>query len=104
MKEPEHLSYFSVDHANCRFTASNTPGLKNSRYTAPDFVTPQANNALSLPGAAEYNPPKANETDGSSASFNHRKQFGRDGLGVESEGFVGIVTIINHLKETNRKL
>jgi hypothetical protein len=81
MQAPEHIPYFSAHHANGRFTASNTPGLKNSHNTAPNFVTPQANNTLLLPGAAEHNPPKANETVGSLASFNHQKQFGREGWG-----------------------
>jgi hypothetical protein len=93
MKEPEHNSCFFADHANCRQAASNTPGLKNSHHTAPNFVAPQANNTLPLPGAAEHNPPKADETVGSLAADNHRKQFGREGLGVESEGFVGMFTI-----------
>jgi hypothetical protein len=87
MKEPEHISYFSAHHANCRQAANYrpTPGLKNSLTSAPNFVTPQANNTLPLPGAANHNPPKANEPIGSSASFNHRKQFGRDGLEAGSE-------------------
>jgi len=95
MKEPEPLSYFFADHANGRFAASNrpTPGLKNSHYTAPNFATPQANNTLPLPGVAEHNTPKADETVESSAAVNHRKQFGREGLGVECEGFVGVFTI-----------
>jgi hypothetical protein len=91
MKEPQHLSDFSAHHANGRFTASyNTaPGLKNSHHTAPNFVTPQANNTLPLPGAAEHNPPMADITVGSLASDNHRKQFGRDGLGA---WFLGVFT------------
>jgi hypothetical protein len=50
MKEPLHLSDFSAHHASGRFTASYrpAPGLKNSHHTAPNFVTPQANNALPL--------------------------------------------------------
>ncbi len=87
MKEPVHLFCFSADHANGRFTASYkpAPGLKTSHYTTPNFATPQANNALPLPGAAEHNPPMADTTLGSLASFNHRKQFGWEGLGAESE-------------------
>jgi hypothetical protein len=90
MKEPQPISYFSAHHAIGSFTASYTPGLKNSRYTAPNFTAPQANKALPLPGAAEHKPPMADTTVDSLAADNHRKQFGRDGLGVESEGFVGI--------------
>jgi hypothetical protein len=65
-------------------------GMKNNHNTAPNFVTPQANNTLPLPGAAKHNPPMAYTTVGSLASFNHRKQFGQEGLGAESEGLVGI--------------
>jgi hypothetical protein len=92
MKEPEHISYFFADHANGRFTATYrpAPGLKNSHHTAPNFVTPQANTTLLLPGAAEHNPPKEDTTVGSLAADNHQKQFGREGLGAESEGFVRI--------------
>lgn len=92
MKEPEPLSYFFADHANGRFMASYrpAPGLKNSHYTAPNFVTPQANNTLPLPGAAEHNPPMADNIVGSLAADNHRKQFGREGWGAESEGSVGM--------------
>jgi hypothetical protein len=88
MKEPHHNSCFFADHANGRFAASYRPahGLKNSHHTAPNFVTPQANNTLPLPGAAEHNPPKADTAVGSSAAVNRRKQFGREGLGMESEG------------------
>jgi hypothetical protein len=90
MKAPEHISDFSAHHASGRFTASYrpAPGLKNSHTTAPNFVTPQANNTLPLPGAAEHNPPMADTTVGSLAADNHRKQFGREGLGAESEGVV----------------
>jgi hypothetical protein len=93
MKEPLHLSCFFADHANGRFTASYkpAPGLKNSHHTAPNFVTPQANNTLPLPGAAEHNPPKANTTVGSLVADNHRKQFGREGLGMDSVGGVGVL-------------
>jgi hypothetical protein len=92
MKEPQHLSDFSAHHASGRFAASYkpAPGLKNSHHTAPNFVTPQANNTLPLPGAAEHNPPLADNTVGSLAFFNHQKQFGRERLGAGSEGFVGI--------------
>ncbi len=90
MKEPEPHSYFFADHANCRQAASYTPGLKNSHYTAPNFVTPQANNTLPLPGAAKHNPPMTNKTVESLAADNHWKQFGREGLGAVSEGLVGI--------------
>ncbi len=95
MKEPEHNSYFFADHANGRFAASYrpAPGLKNSHNTAPNFVTPQANNTLPLPGAAEQNPPMANKTVGSLAADNHRKQFGREGWRAESNAFVRILTI-----------
>jgi hypothetical protein len=74
MKEPEPHSYFFADHANGRFAASCTPapGLKNSHHTAPNFATPQANNTPPLPGAAEHNPPKANETDGGLAAVSKR--------------------------------
>ncbi len=81
MKEPDHISYFSAHHANGRFTASNTPGLKNSHHTAPNFVTQQANNTLPLPGAAEHNRHKADKTVGSLAADNHRKQFRRGRIG-----------------------
>jgi hypothetical protein len=64
--------------------------LKNSHHTAPNFVTPQVNNTLPLPDAAEHHSPKADETVGSLAADNQRKQFGREGLGAESEGFEGI--------------
>jgi len=90
MQEPEHITYFPAHHANGRQAASYTSGLKNSHNTAPNIATPQANNALTLPGATAHNPPNADETVGSLASFNHRKQFGREGWGAESEGFVGI--------------
>jgi len=94
MKEPEHISYFFAGNANCRQTARYrpAPGLKNSHHTAPNFVTPQANNTLPLPGAVEHNPPKADTTIGSLASDNHQKQFGREGWGAENEGFVEIFT------------
>jgi hypothetical protein len=92
MQAPDHISYFSAHHANGSFTASNTPGLKNNHNTAPNFVTPQANNTLPLPGAAEHNPPKVYKTLVSLASNNRRKQFGQEGLGAESVGFVGIIT------------
>jgi hypothetical protein len=101
MKEPEHNSYFFADHANGRFAASScpAPGLKNSHHTAPNFVTPQANNTLPLPGAAEHNPTKANETVGSLASFNHRKQFGRVRHESESKLFTAkIITYASALK------
>jgi len=88
MKEPEHTSDFFADHANGSFAASYK--LKNSHYTAPNFATPEANNTLPLPGAAEHNPPKANTTLGSLPADNHRKQFGGEGLGVKSEGIMGI--------------
>jgi hypothetical protein len=93
MKEPEPLSCFFADHAIGSCTPSNTPGLKNSHHTAPNFITPQANNTLPLPGAAEHNTPKADKAVGSLAADNHRKQSRREGLGVESEGFVGMFTI-----------
>jgi hypothetical protein len=95
MKEPEPLSYFFADHANGRFAASYrpAPGLKNSHHTAPSFITPQANNALPLPGAAEHNPPKANTTVGSLVADNHLKQFGREGLGTECELVKWMLTI-----------
>ncbi|NCU32958.1 MAG: hypothetical protein EOM23_08525 [Candidatus Moranbacteria bacterium] len=94
MKEPEHLSYSFADHANGRQAASYrpAPGMKNSHYTAPNFGTPQANNTLPLPDAAKHNPPKADTAVESLAADNHRKKFGWEGLGVESEGFVGIFT------------
>jgi hypothetical protein len=53
MQQPEHISYSFAHHANCRQAASNTPGLKNSHNTAPNFAAPQANNTLPLPGAAK---------------------------------------------------
>jgi hypothetical protein len=92
MQAPEHIPYFSAHHANGRQAASYNPGLKNSHNTAPNFVTPQANNTLPLPGAAEHNPPMADTTLGSLAADNHQKQFGQEGLGAESVGFVGIIT------------
>jgi hypothetical protein len=67
-------------------TAGNTPGLKNNHNTAPIFATLQASNVLTLSGAAGHNPLMADTTVGGLASFNHRKQFGREGLGEESEG------------------
>jgi hypothetical protein len=102
MKEPEQLSYFFADHANGRFTASfkPVPGLKHSHYTAPIFVTPLASNALPMPGAAEHNPPKVDTTVGSLAADNHRKQFGREGLGAKSEGFRGYILDRIHCKIT----
>ncbi len=94
MKEPVHLFCFSADHASGRFTASYkpAPGLKNSHNTTPNFVTPQANNTLPLPGAAERNTPMVNTTIGSLAADNHLKQFRREGLGAESDKFVWIFT------------
>jgi len=62
MQKPDHTSYFPAHHANGRFTASYIPGLKNSHNTAPNFVTPQPNHTLPLPGAAKKNMPMANET------------------------------------------
>jgi hypothetical protein len=93
MKEPEHTSDFFADHANGSFAASYkpTPSMKNSHHTAPNFVTPQANNTLPMPGAAEQILPMADTTVSSLASFNHQKQFGREGLGAVSEGLVGIL-------------
>jgi hypothetical protein len=79
MQAPEHIPYFSAHHANGSFTASYTPGLKNSHNTTPNFVTPQANNTFPLPGAAEHNPPMADTKDGSLAFINHRKLPGREG-------------------------
>jgi hypothetical protein len=81
MQAPEHISYFFAGNANCRQTAPYrpAPGLKNSHNTAPNFVTPQANNTLSLPGAAEHKPPMVYKTIGSLASFNQLKQFRRKG-------------------------
>jgi hypothetical protein len=79
LQQPEHISYFSAHHANGRQAASNTPGFKTSHHTAPNFVTPQANNTLSLPGAAEHKPPMVYKTIGSLASFNQLKQFRRKG-------------------------
>jgi hypothetical protein len=94
MKAPEHNSCFFPDHANGRFTASSwpAPGLKNSHRTAPNFVTPQANNTLPLPGAAEHKPPKADTTVASLAADNHRQQFGRDGLGARSDEIFWVFT------------
>jgi len=103
MQEPEHISYFSAHHANGRLTASYPPGLKNSHNTAPKVVTPQANNTLPLPGAAEHNPAIVNTTFGSLASFNHRKQVGREGLGVEGEGFVGILLVVRKFKRHHNR-
>jgi hypothetical protein len=91
MKEPEHNSDFFAHHANGRFTASYkpAPGLKTSHYTAPNFATPQANNAFPLPGAAEQYPPEADETFRSLAADNHRKQFGWEGAGWRVTGIYG---------------
>jgi hypothetical protein len=91
MKEPEHTSDFFADHANGSFAASYkpTPSMKNSHNTALIFVTPQANNTLPLPGATEHNPLMANETVATLAADNHRKQFGREGLGA---WFLGVFT------------
>ncbi len=87
MKAPG-LSPYSFDHhANGSFTPSNTPGLKNSYNTTPNFVTPQANKALPLPGVAEHSPPKVDETVGSLVYFKLRNEPGREGMGAESEGF-----------------
>jgi hypothetical protein len=91
MKEPEHISYFSAHHANCRQAASYTPGLKNSQHTAPNFVRPQANTTNPLPGAAEHNPPMADTTVGNLAADNHRKRFGQEGWGAKSEGLVEVL-------------
>jgi hypothetical protein len=95
MKEPLHISDFSAHHASGSFTASYkpAPGLKNSHHTATKFVTPQANNALPLPGLAEHKPTMADKTVESSAADNHRKQFGRDGLGTECEWVKWMLTI-----------
>jgi hypothetical protein len=79
MKESVHLSYFFADHATGRFTA---------------ICAPKA-------GAAEHNPAKANETVGSLAADNHRKQFGREGLEAESVGFVGMFKSIATCKVCN---
>jgi hypothetical protein len=94
MNEPEPLFYFFADHANGRFTASYrpAPGLKNSHNTAHNFVSPQANNALLLPGAAEHSPPKADTTVESLAADNQRKQFGGEGFGAGSEWYLWIFT------------
>jgi hypothetical protein len=100
MKEPEHNSCFFADHANCRQAASNTPGLKNSHHTAPNFATPQANNTLPLPGTAEHNPPKADTTVGSLAADNHQKQFGREGLGAGSMVAAGVFTCFQRAEKT----
>jgi hypothetical protein len=88
MKAPEHNSLFFADKASGRFAASYrpAPSLKNSHHTVPNFVTPQANNTLPLPGAAEHNPPKANTTVGSLVADNHRKQFGGERLGGGKRG------------------
>jgi hypothetical protein len=98
MKEPQHLSCFFADHASGRFAASYrpAPGLKNSHYTAPNFVTPQANITLPLPGAAEHNPPKADTTVGSLAADNQRKQFGRDGLWRNLRDLKGYLIVTQH--------
>jgi hypothetical protein len=95
MNEPEPHSYFFADHANGRFTASYkpAPALKNSHNTAPNFVTPQANNTPPLPGAVEHKPPNTNKTVGSLAADNQRKQFGREGLGTECEWVKWMLTI-----------
>jgi hypothetical protein len=90
MKAPDHSPYSFAHHAIGSFTASYTPGLKNSHNTAPNFATPQANNTLPLPGAEEHNAPMADTTVDSLAADNHRKQFGREGLGKGSEGLVGV--------------
>jgi len=96
MQAPEHISYFPAHHANGSFTASNTPCLKNSHNTAPNFVTPQPNNTLPLPGAAEHNLPLADNTIASLTSFNHRKQFGRDGLGRKVTSLYQMTSIIEN--------
>jgi hypothetical protein len=93
MKAPDLSPYSFAHHANGSCTASNTPGLKNSHYTAPNFVTPQANNALPLPEAVEHKPPMTDTTVESSAADNHRKQFGREGLGAGREVDVVMLTI-----------
>jgi hypothetical protein len=93
MKTPDLSSYFFDHHANGSFTASNTPGLKNSHYTAPNFAAPQANKAFLLPGEAEHKPPMTDTTVESSAADNHRKQFGREGLGAGREVDVVMLTI-----------
>jgi len=96
MQEPDHISHFFTEHASGRFTASYTPtpapGLKNSHDTVPIVVAPQANNAPPLPGAAEHNPPKVDETVGSLVYFNHRKEPEREGMGAGSDKFVWIFT------------
>jgi len=92
MQEPDHISHFFAEHASGRFTASYTPtpapGLKNCHDTAPMVVTLQSNNALPLPGAAEHNPPKVDETVGSLVYFKPRNEPGREGMGEGSEGFL----------------
>jgi len=96
MKQPEHISYSSAYHAIGRQAASNTPGLKNSHHTAPNFVTPQANNTLPLPRAAAHNPPLAYSTVVSLAADNHQKQFGREGLGQKVRGLKGYLIVTQH--------
>ncbi len=92
MQAPYKKPYSFSEHASGRFTASYTPtpapGLKNSHDTAPIVVTPQANKALPLPGAAEHNPSSADTTVGSLVYFKLRSEPGREGMGAESEGFV----------------
>jgi len=75
--------------------------LKNSHNTAPNFVTPQANKALPLPGAAEHNSPVAVTTVGRLAADNHWKRFGWEGLGAGNERFVGIFKSIATCKVCN---
>ncbi len=96
MKEPENISCFFAQHANGRQAASNSPGLKNSHNTTPNFITPQANNTFPLPGAAKHNPPKADETVGGLAADNQRKQSRREGLGAKSDRL--LANNFNHCK------
>jgi hypothetical protein len=60
MKEPESLSYFFAGQASGKLPSSSS--------------------------AAEQYPPEVDETFRSLAAENHRKQFGREGLGAESDG------------------
>lgn len=62
MKEPEHISYFFSGQASGKLPSGS--------------------------GVAEQYPPMLDETDGSLAAENHRKQFGREGLWAESDRYL----------------
>jgi hypothetical protein len=97
MKTPDHSPYFSAHHAIGSFTPSNTPGLKNSHHTAPNFITPQANNALPQPGAADLNPPMVDNTVASLAFSTTKSNLdGRD-WGWKVRGVWQFLLVVFHI-------